>query len=248
MESLSLSSGLALLFGALHALEPGHGKTALLTYIASGKRSWKEGMVISVSSAVTHSLAVFFIAFISHHLVHHGTVGFKVEYIGGILSAASGSLICGLGLWIIYKGRKGEATYSCTSCAMHKHDHHNHDGHHHHHHEHQHGSNSKKAISKSGFLTSGILGVATGIIPCPSVVVAYLSGVSAGNSFLGMQNVLLFALGMCGSLMGVIVFCSMGGEKLLNRFKNKKSRFNLNWSYIQGGIFVLIGVGTALYH
>ena len=65
MESLTLSSSVAFIFGVLHALEPGHGKTALLTYVASGKRTWKEGIVISVTSAFTHSLAVFIIAFVS---------------------------------------------------------------------------------------------------------------------------------------------------------------------------------------
>jgi len=52
----------------------------------------------------------------------------------------------------------------------------------------------------SEFFTLGILGIATGMIPCPAVVVAYLSGVSLGNSMVGVQNVILFALGMCFSL------------------------------------------------
>jgi ABC-type nickel/cobalt efflux system permease component RcnA len=40
MESLTLSTSMAFIFGVLHALEPGHGKTALLTYVASGQRTY----------------------------------------------------------------------------------------------------------------------------------------------------------------------------------------------------------------
>ena len=227
MESTSISSGLALMFGTLHALEPGHGKTALLTYIASGKRTWKEGLIISVSSAITHSLAVFFIAFISHYLIHHGAIEFRVAYIENILSIMSGALISGLGLWIIFKDRKGYSHSSCSSCTSHK-------------------PTTDKGVNRSGFLTSGILGIATGMIPCPSVVVAYLSGVSTGNSLLGVQSVIFFAIGMCLSLMSVILFFSIGGEQALQKFKGKKIK--LNWNLVQGIIFIIIGLGTAFYH
>jgi len=227
MESISISSGLALVFGALHALEPGHGKTALLTYIASGKRTWKEGAVISITSAITHSLAVFFIAFLSHFIVHHTTTDAKVAHIGNILSGISGALICSLGLWIIFKSKKGEAKVeTCCSCSSHGH--------------------QKKKLNKGRFFTSGLLGIATGIIPCPSVVVAYLSGLSTGNSLLGMQSVILFALGMCISLMSVITICSFGGEKLVKKLG--KSKVSMNWGLIQGVIFITIGLGTAFYH
>ena len=49
MEEIQLTSILALGFGFLHAIEPGHGKTALLTYVATGEKTWKEGVVISLS-------------------------------------------------------------------------------------------------------------------------------------------------------------------------------------------------------
>ena len=69
MSILSLSAGMALTFGALHALEPGHGKTAIVAYMASGEKSWKDGFVLSVSSSVTHSISILIIAFISHYFL-----------------------------------------------------------------------------------------------------------------------------------------------------------------------------------
>ena len=79
---------MAFIFGVFHALEPGHGKTALLTYVASGKRSWKEGVIISTSSAMTHSVSVFIIAFISHTIATKAGVEGYVSKIGGILGYA----------------------------------------------------------------------------------------------------------------------------------------------------------------
>ena len=226
METTTFSSGLALAFGALHALEPCHGKTALLAYIASGKRrSWKESVVISVTSAITHSLAIFFIAFASHFLLHHGIRDAGVLHIRNILSAISGTLICSLGIWTIYKGRKGILRESCHACVGQTH--------------------GKNTLGRSSFLTSGVLGIATGIIPCPTALIALLSGVSSGNPFLWMQNVICFAFGMCFSLMGVIVFCSLSGEKLIQKLKNKRT--TLNWSLIQGVLFIVIGLGTTFY-
>ncbi len=227
MENTTISSGLALVFGALHALEPGHGKTALLTYVASGKRSWKEGVVISVTSAVTHSLAIFFIAFASHLLLHHSIKDAGMLHIRNILSAISGALICGLGIWTIYKGRKRIPREPCHAYAKYQ-------GH------------KEETLSRSSFLTSGVLGIATGIIPCPTAIAAYLSGVSSGNSFLGIQNVICFAFGMCFSLMGAIIFCSLSGKKLVQKLKNKGT--TLNWSFIQGILFIVIGLATAFYH
>ena len=38
MESVALTSWIALGIGFLHALEPGHGKTALFAFLASGQK------------------------------------------------------------------------------------------------------------------------------------------------------------------------------------------------------------------
>lgn len=227
VETMTFTSAIALGFGILHALEPGHGKTALLTYLASGKKTWVDGLVIALTSAATHTFAVFFIAFASHFLFHHSSMEAKAHFIGEFLSLVSGALIIGLGVWIILKEIGGKKHNSCSTCCDHHH-------------------KKSLALNKRRFFASGILGIATGIIPCPTVVVAYLSGVSTGNSYLGIQNVLLFAAGMCLSLMAVVIFFSVGGAHV--KEKIKPTKYKLNWSAIQGSIFIVIGFFTALYH
>ncbi|MCJ8275495.1 MAG: sulfite exporter TauE/SafE family protein [Bdellovibrionales bacterium] len=239
-ETTVLTSGVALVFGLLHALEPGHGKTALMTYLASGKRTLGEGIFIALTSAITHSFAVLGIALASHYFLHHGAEGDWAHIIGDYLSYLSGGLIICLGVWIFFKNEKDHSHHSCMACNA-TFGHH-HDRSHDHDHDHDHGH----LVSKRSFLTSGLLGIATGIIPCPTVVVAYLSGLSTGNSLLGLQSVFLFALGMSISLVAVIVLFNMGALKV--RDKVNLSFIPFSWNHAQGVIFVLIGLFTALYH
>jgi nickel/cobalt exporter len=237
MDGSVMTSWLALSIGFLHALEPGHGKTALFTYLASGKKTWRDGLVISLSSALTHSLAVFLIAFISHYVLHHNVTEEGMQKLSSFLGIISGAIICSLGIWVLVKARKGEDLHA-NCCGVHDHDGHNH-------HEHHQGeSPQKSSFSKVSLLTSSLVGIATGMIPCPTVIVAYLGGVSTGNTYLGLQSVIYFALGMFLALMSVVIAFNLGGQKVINKFKGGKlSQFN--WGYIQGGLFIIIGVITA---
>ena len=228
MENLSISSGLAFVFGVFHVLEPGHGKTALLTYVASGQKTWKEGVVISVTSAVTHSLAVFVLAFASHSFFYFSESSSEehIHHIGGFLSYFSGGVIACIGVFFIYRYIKGAETKECTSCSHHK-------------------SETKKS-ARGKYLTSGLLGIATGMIPCPTIVVAYLSGISRGDSLGGIYSVVLFAIGMCLSLLAVVTFVSFGGEKFFKRISG--NNLASKWELVQGCAFIVIGIITTLYH
>jgi ABC-type nickel/cobalt efflux system permease component RcnA len=224
MEDQMISGSLALLFGAAHAIEPGHGKTALFTYLASGKCTWKEGITIALSSSITHSLVVLVIAFLSHGLLSHiDNIDQQILKVLRILSAVT---ICSIGAYIFFKKEKS----SCSHCDSHGHKH-----------EETSENNNQKSL-----LASGLLGFATGLIPCPSIVVAYLAGLSAGNSYLGFQTVAFFAIGMAISLITLVIIFSIGGKKV-NHYLESKS-FNFNWNKIQGTAFVVIGVFTAFYH
>lgn len=230
MKDQMLTASLALLFGAAHAIEPGHGKTALFTYLASGKCTWREGVTIALSSSITHSVVVLVLALLSHTLFSH-VENLDQQIVNG-LRFVSAFIICSIGVYLYFK----KSPSNCSHCESHVHG----DSHDHHHHE------KKDTTSKNTLMASGLLGFATGLIPCPSVVVAYLAGVSSGNSFLGLKTVLFFALGMALSLVTLVIVFSIGGKKM-DSYLQRKS-FSLNWNKIQGVAFVLIGTVTAFYH
>lgn len=218
MEDQIIPASLALAFGAAHAIEPGHGKTALFTYLASGKCTWKEGITIALSSSVTHSLVVLGIAFLSHSLLSHvenidKQIVIALRYISAIT-------ICLIGVYIFFKKEDS----SCSHCDSHSH-----------------GETQKKSL-----MASGLLGFATGLVPCPSVVVAYLAGLSTGNTLLGFQSVIFFAVGMSISLVGLVIVFSIGGKKMSSLLESKS--LNFNWNKIQAMAFLAIGLFTAFYH
>lgn len=225
MSILSLSAGMALTFGALHALEPGHGKTAIVAYMASGEKSWKDGFVLSVSSSVTHSISILIIAFISHYFFHHISVENSVANTNGILKIVSGLLIGSIGIWCLMTSKKKSPKTACCSCSSHSHHNHN---------------------KSSNLLASSMLGMAAGLIPCPTILIAYLAGVSSGNSLAGIEGVLLFAIGMCFSLLLLVTLCRIFGENIITRIQGEK--VGLNWRLCQGILFLLIGFATAVYH
>lgn len=90
-----------------------------------------------------------------------------------------------------------------------------------------------------------MIGLATGLTPCPSILVAYLASISHGNFIFGFKAVVYFAIGMALSLLGVVLLFTLGGKKM-NSFLESKS-LSLNWNKIQGVAFIVIGLVTTFY-
>ena len=97
-----------------------------------------------------------------------------------------------------------------------------------------------------------MLGIATGIIPCPTLIAAYLTGIASGNFLLGIQSILIFSVGMFISLMALIIVVSIGGATALQKAKNGGSgffsRLSDRWQLIQGSALCIIGLIVILSH
>jgi len=99
------ASAAAILFGAVHALMPGHGKTVLVSYHLGQKARPVEGFVNGAILAITHvGLAVLIVlagfAVISRAFAYGGRTP-QFEFASGILIV----LIGGFLLWRSLKGR-----------------------------------------------------------------------------------------------------------------------------------------------
>ena len=121
MYALSLSTGMALAFGALHVLEPGHGKTALVAYMLSKKRAWRDGVIISLSSAATHTFTIFMIALAAHVFMYHSSLEDQIQHIGRMLNYVSGLLIICIGVWFVILRSKRKSSHGSCGCSHHKH-------------------------------------------------------------------------------------------------------------------------------
>ena len=102
MHTHELTLSLAFGLGALHALEPGHGKTAMLLYLAGERRSLLHPLVMGLSSSLSHSVSLIGIAamvHMTHHLIssdHHHADASVTEAMRWI----SAGLVLIVGLWM----------------------------------------------------------------------------------------------------------------------------------------------------
>ena len=154
-----LTLGLAFGLGALHALEPGHGKTAMLVYLGGERRSLLHPVVMGLSSALAHSVSLIGIA-AAVHLTHHLVTGnhhHNDQAVTNVMRWISAGLVLCVGLWMLLAARRAKPT-GCSCC---QHDHES-DSHSHDH------KSSKSLGWRTSYSMSALLGVAFGLLPCPS--------------------------------------------------------------------------------
>ena len=276
-HSHELSLGLSFFLGALHALEPGHGKTAMFVYLLDGKRSFWHPVVMGLSTAFSHSVSLFAIAFgvhIAHHLIagdHH-----HEEQVSSVLQWISALLVVAVGGFLLVQAIRGRKVQCCGhhhdgECSDHSHSHADN-------HSHNHATfsiepqlvqlggissgnsvavnttDSSAAVvpifstevetaqstrSRSSYRTTAILGLAVGLLPCPTAMAAYFTGLSSGSPGATYLIIGLFAAGIASSLSVVGILLQYFGEKFGRR---SERLINLPWNYMRSGLILGIGL------
>jgi len=122
--------------GALHALEPGHGKSIMGAYIVASRGGIRHALLLGLTVTVTHTLVVFLLALGALFLAGR----FASSQVTYWLSIVSGVLVVGVGAWMLLTAfglvrRDGEHGHHAEG---HKHPHEPPSGHHHHAHDHGH--------------------------------------------------------------------------------------------------------------
>ena len=98
--------GLALGAGALHALGPGHGKTIMAAYLVGADGRMRHAVMVGVAVSVMHTTSVVVLGVITLW----ASSLFPPETVFPWLSLASGTVVLGLGLWLL--GTRLRARYS----------------------------------------------------------------------------------------------------------------------------------------
>jgi len=189
-----LLAGIAVAFwlGALHALEPGHGKTIVAAYLVGSRGNMKHAALLGATVTFTHTISVFLLG-LGTLLLSSYIVPEKIIPVLGVVSGISIVLIGG---WLFYKRWR-----AFLHEQAHAHGHHHH---HHHHHDHEHG-HTHSHVPK-GDITLGslmALGASGGLVPCPAAMVLLLSAIAIGRIGLGLVLLIAFSLGLAGVLMAI---------------------------------------------
>lgn len=223
-----LTLGLAFGLGALHALEPGHGKTAMLVYLAGERKSFLHPLVMGVSSALAHSVSLIGIA-AAIHLTHHLVTGdhhHDNESVVVTMQWISAGLVLCVGLWMLQSAwRAKPARCGCG-------------GHHDNDCDESRVSGSENGYSRVSYSMSALLGVAFGLLPCPSAMAAYFTSMSTGTPVTAYAVIGLFAAGIACSITVFGMVAQVFGTRLFSR----ESRLSkLPWPYIRAGLILSIG-------
>lgn len=107
---------IAFVFGAFHAVGPGHGKTMVAAYLVGSRGTARHAVALGVIVTVTHTLGVFALGlltlFASRYVVP--------ERLYPILSTVSGLSVFGVGVWLLASRLRGS---SAAHEHAHTHDH-----------------------------------------------------------------------------------------------------------------------------
>ena len=92
-----LALGLALVFGMVHALTPGHGKTMVAAYLAGTRGQARHALILGATVTVTHTAGVFALGIVTLSLSQF----IVPEQLYPWLNLASGVMVVGIGAFAI---------------------------------------------------------------------------------------------------------------------------------------------------
>lgn len=210
-----LALAIAFVWGGLHALSPGHGKTIVGAYLVGSRSKVHHALFLGLTVTLTHTVGIFALG-----LVTLGTSQFVLtEELFPWLNVISGALVTGIGLNLFIRRSHISQVFQKWSSGQkpdhahdhhhdhghsHSHDHHHHDHGHDHPHDHEH-SHLPPGADGSPITWSSILalGISGGLLPCPSALVVLLSAIALGRIGFGLALVSAFSLGLAAVLTGI---------------------------------------------
>jgi len=226
--------------GALHALEPGHGKTIVAAYLVGSRGTARHAVLLGIVVTAAHTAGVYLLGaatlYASRYIVP--------EQLYPWLGAISGLSVAGLGIFIFLRhwtGETGEHSHAAGE-------------------RHSHWflsmfKPSALAVDQVGVSAGAkpdervlslrelcMLGVTGGIVPCPAALVVLLSAFSLHRIGFGLFLITAFSFGLAAVL--VIVGLTMVYAKRVVSSRMRAGNTVLRYlPYLSSTFMVALGVG-----
>lgn len=184
--------GISFIYGVLHALGPGHGKSLAFSYFVSNKSSFIKAFWISQASAFIHIVGALVLVMVSVFLLQSILNNFINDSVE-ILTKVSSVMIILLAIYILYNKLKNKSC-SCSSCCSST------------------NTNPTWSVSKpkqstnlkANFMKKDLYFVLTaGLIPCPGTVVLFIYAFILKTYFAVILASIFVSFGM-----GLVIFIS----------------------------------------
>lgn len=203
---LFTAAGIAMALGALHALEPGHGKTIVAAYLVGSRGTARHALLLGIIVTLAHTAGVFALGAITLYASHYIVPEQLYPWLGTI----SGLTIAGLGGYMFLRRWAGDdADHSHSAGESHSHwfsrqgmtavrrirpeaE----------------GAKEQQRPAKTAPTNVSLsqllaLGVTGGIIPCPAALVVLLSAFALHRIGLGFFLIVAFSIGLAAVLITI---------------------------------------------
>ena len=226
---------LAAVWGAMHALSPGHGKTVVGAYLVGSRGTPRHAVFLGLTVTITHTAGVLALGlvtlFASQYIVPGAPLPLDERHLrrhghrhGSLHPPPTPSRRTRLG------HHHHDHTHDHSHDHAHPHDHDHDHEHEHHHHAghavtHTHGGSTHSHLPpgtdgrKVSWRALLALGVSGGLIPCPSALVVLLGSIALGRVGFGLALVVAFSLGLAATLTGLGLVFLYAGRFLERRIR-----------------------------
>jgi nickel/cobalt transporter (NicO) family protein len=192
----AIAIAVAFIWGATHALSPGHGKTLVAAYLVGSRANAKHAILLGLTTTLTHTVGVFALGVITLFASRYLLPAKFFPW----LNLLSGLIVIIFG-FILLRNRLLPQTKEISHHHHHVHHHHHSHTHSHHHHHHSHlPTSTGERVTWRSLVT---LGIAGGLVPCPAALVLLLSTIAIGRVGFGLLLVSVFSLGLAVTLTGL---------------------------------------------
>jgi nickel/cobalt exporter len=204
MAKREFSFGIALLsaliaagLGALHALEPGHGKTIVAAYLVGSRGTGRHALLLGLIVTISHTAGVYLLGAITLYAQKY----IFPDRIYPFLGVLSGMLIAGMGCFLFlqrYLGGQFAHSHPTDFSAT-----------------------DEPPTSENSQLRAGIsgrqlliLGITGGMVPCPAALVVLLSAVALHRTGFGLFLIVAFSIGLAAVLIAMGVVAVYAGRMM----------------------------------
>lgn len=180
-----LAAIIAASLGALHALEPGHGKTIVAAYLVGSNGTAQHALLLGTVVTISHTAGVYLLGVITLYAQKY----ILPDHIYPFLGVLSGILIAGTGCFLFlqrylggefahsHKGLSSSAQLSNAELPQ-----------------------TPARLSAHRLLVLGLTG---GMVPCPAALVVLLSAVTLHRTAFGLFLIVAFSVGLAASLIAM---------------------------------------------
>jgi ABC-type nickel/cobalt efflux system permease component RcnA len=221
--------------GALHALEPGHGKTIVAAYLVGSRGTGRHALLLGVIVTASHTAGVFALGAITLSASRY----IVPEQLYPWMGVFSGLTIAGLGGYMFLRRWSGlDLDHSHTSGQPHSH---------------WFSSRKKDAPAREPAVPGKpvslyqlfALGITGGIIPCPAALVVLLSAFALHRIGLGFFLIIAFSLGLAAVLISFGMLMVYGRRFMAHLQVN--GPLTTRWLPVaSAGFMTVLGAGIAV--